>query len=577
MAEIDADQRLNVWSTSQIPYMARGAICLALGLPPSRVRVMAPRLGGGFGSKENVYPEEIIVPAVAMMLGRKVRWLEDRREHFTASVHAREETVQVEASVDVDGNITAIKLDCITDIGAAFTVVGNTVTTLMGAMIRGPYRVPGLDARMRSVVTNKVPLNVFRGAGHPQAVLIMERLLDLAAERLGLDRAEIRRRNLLSPEELPLDRSATDCIGARRIVYDEGRYETCFAMALEQAGYAGIAAEKKAARARGKALGIGFSNHVEMTAIGPHEEARVMLGPQGRIIVFSPIVPMGQGSEITQRQIVADELGIPIEQIDIRFGNTDDLTDAVGAFASRGAAIGGAVIRLAARGLKDAIIDRYAQVTNASRQDLEWTRDGLTGPFLANSPATLPEISARLGVRDAGSSVEATFRLNDIKPSYSYAAHVAIVEIDLETLKISIPRYAVAHDCGTVINPLLVEGQIVGGVIQGLGGLLREHLRYDDVGRLLTSRLMDYVLPGVSDVPSDFRLGHIETPSSFAPFNVRGVGEGGVTGCYGAIATAMADALAEHGVTIAGSGPYSPSFLFGLLADPEKPGPMGPK
>jgi carbon-monoxide dehydrogenase large subunit len=561
------DGRLHVWCTTQIPHATRNAIATSLGIPRDQIHVIAPRLGGGFGSKENVYPEEILVPKIAAMLRRPLRWLEDRREHFVASVHAREESVAVEAAVTRDGLITAIKLDCLADIGAAFATVTNTVPTLLGAMVRGPYRVPALDARLSSVVTNKVPLNVFRGAGHPQAVLVMERLLDVAADALQIDRAEIRRRNLLRPEELPLERHALDCIGARRIIYDEGDYPRCFEMALSEAEYSNFERERASAKERGKYLGIGLSNHVEMTAIGPYEDARVALGADGRVTVFSPMVPMGQGPETIQRQIVADELGLPIASIDIRFGSTDDLSDAMGAFASRGAAIGGAVVRMAASKLKEKILDRLTEQLNCRRSDLTWQSGGVSSPFLSNGHITLDGIASRLWGGSDGLRIEALARIEDIKPSYSYATHIAVVEIDTETFEISIPRYVVAHDCGAMINPLLVEGQIVGGVVQGLGGILREHLAYDKGGRLLTTRLMDYVLPGVTDLPVDFRLSHLETPSSFAPNNVRGVGEGGVTGCLAAIATGVADALRSSGVRNPGYGPFLPHHILRMLSE----------
>ena len=562
MAAIAAeDGRLLVWSSSQIPQMTRGVIAAALGIPKDMVRVIAPRLGGGFGCKENIYPEELIIPKVAVLLQKRLRWLEDRREHFTSATHAREERVAVQAAVTNDGIISAIKLHCTTDIGAAFAMVTNTVTTMMGAMIRGSYRVPSLDARMCSVVTNKVPLNVFRGAGHPQGVLVMEHLLDMAAEKLQIDRVHIRRINLVQPEELPLDRNASDSLGAKRIIYDEGDYPTCFEMAVSDSGYEMFEAERAAALKRGKYLGIGFSNHVEQTAVGPYEDARVSLDLNGRMTVFSPVVAMGQGTEITLRQIAADEIGLDIEAIEIKFGNSDDLPDAIGAFASRGTAIGGSAVRQATRALKHALLDRLAAQLNCGREDLYWSEEGIDGPFLTDGPISVKTGLARLA-SSSSSAIEEAFRVENIAATYSYASHVAIVEIDVETWKISVPRYIVAHDCGTVINPLLVEGQIVGGVVQGLGGLLREHLLYSKDGQLIPRGLMDYVLPGISDMPRDFRLHHLETPSSVAQFGVRGVGEGGVTGCYGAIATAVSDALRACNIRSMGSGPFKPDRLF---------------
>jgi aerobic carbon-monoxide dehydrogenase large subunit len=555
------DGRLLVWSTSQIPQITRGVLSFALGLPKESIRVTAPRLGGGFGCKENIYPEEIIIPKIADMLKRPVRWLEDRREHFISATHAREETVDVQAAVDPDGNITAIRLQCTTDIGSAFAIVTNTVTTMMGAMVRGPYRVPSLDAKMRSVVTNKVPLNVFRGAGHPQGVLVMERLLDIAAERLGIDRAEIRFRNLLRCDELPLDRNESTCLGAKRIIYDEGDYSRCFETAVADFDYASFEKRRSKAAAEGKYLGVGFSNHVEQTAIGPYEDARVRLGLDGQLTVFSPIVPMGQGTEITLRQIAADEIGLPIDAIEIRFGDSDELPDAIGAFASRGAAVGGSAVRQATRALKETVLDRFAEQLNCSRAELVWQDDGIQGPSLTDGPLSLHAVLDQLRTTSA-ETIEAKFRVENIDATYSYAAHVAEVEIDMDTLKIAVPRYVVAHDCGTVINPLLVEGQIVGGVVQGLGGMLRESLAYDAEGKPTCRCLMDYVLPGISDMPRDLRIHHMETPSSLAQFGVRGVGEGGVTGCYGAIATAVAHALGLAGRRFNSSGPYLPSRLF---------------
>jgi hypothetical protein len=384
-----------------------------------------------------------------------------------------------------------------------------------------------------------------------------------AAAKLQIDRVEIRRRNLIAPEELPLDRNVSTCLGARRIVYDEGDYPKCFEMAVAEIDYESIKRKRHTAATRGKYLGIGYSNHVEQTAIGPYEDARVSLDLGGKLTVFSPVVAMGQGTEITLRQIAADEIGFDIGAIEIRFGNTDELPDAIGAFASRGAAIGGSAVRQATRAAKETMLDRLASQMNCRRDELRWESGGIVGPSITDGPLSIEAALARLQLAST-SPIEGKFRLENIEASYSYAAHIALVEIDMETFKISVPQYVVAHDCGTVINPLLVEGQIVGGVVQGLGGMLREHLQYDENGRLNARGLMDYVLPGIGDLPQDFRILHMETPSTIAQFGVRGVGEGGVTGCYGAIATAVADALRTTGANIRGSGPYLPAMLYSL-------------
>jgi carbon-monoxide dehydrogenase large subunit len=566
---IDNGERLHVESCTQLPQVLRSVLAGAFGIGLEKVRVTAPRLGGGFGCKEMVYPEEILVPAVARKLQRPVRWLEDRREHFASAMHAREETIDAEAVVAPDGTIVGLRLTGWANIGAAFGFVGNTPITAMGAMVRGPYRVPNLDARMYSVVTNKTPLNVLRGAGGPQATLVMERLLDEAARGLGMDRAEIRRRNLIQPNELPLDRGRTGFANSHHIIYDEGDYPRCFEAGLNLAEYENFESDRKAAATRGKLRGLGISMYVEITAVGPYETARIALLPDGTILLYSSIMPVGQGSETTQRQLVAEELGVTMEQVAIRQGDTDEVPDAVGTFASRGAAAGGAAGRMAARELVKTILSCFAEVPDCDPSGLRWEGGGVVILGLTQEFIPLSEIPARLaafrGDREPR-RIEARHRIEIPRPSYSYATHIAVVEIDPETGALKIPRYIVAHDCGRIVNPLLVEGQIVGGVVQGIGAVLRENMVYDANGRLQTRALMDYVLPGASDCPADFKLWHMETPTSFNPFGIRGVGEGGSIGAHAAVANAVADALRDYDVAVDGSGPFTPTWIMEALS-----------
>jgi len=567
----DNGERLHVHSATQLPQMLRNILAGALGMGLERIRVTAPRLGGGFGCKEMVYPEEILVPAAARKLQRPTRWLEDRREHFAATTHAREETVDAEAVVSPDGTFVGLRLNGWANIGAAYGFVGNTPITAMGAMVRGPYRVPNLDARMFSVVTNKTPLNVLRGAGGPQAALVMERLLDEAARILEIDRAEIRRRNLIQPGELPLDRGRTGFAGSYRIIYDEGDYPRCFEAGLNLAEYKNSEREREEAAARGKLRGLGISMYVEITAVGPYETARIALLPDGTVLLFSSILPVGQGSETTQRQLVAEELGVAIEQVAIRQGDTDEVSDAVGTFASRGAAVGGAVGRMVARELVKTILNFFAAALPSDPAALRWEGGGVIVLHPDGEFIPLAEIPARLALlrgQPQPEKIEAKYRLEIPKPSYSYATHIAAVEIDPQTGRLEIPRYTVAHDCGKIINPLLVEGQIVGGVVQGIGAALRERLVYDAEGRLLTRAVMDYVLPGACDAPADFRLWHMETPTSFNPFGMRGVGEGGTIGAHAAVANAVADALRDYEVAVDGDGPFTPSWIIEALNSP---------
>jgi len=573
----DNGERLHVESCTQLPQMLRSVLAGAFGIGLERVRVTAPRLGGGFGCKEMVYPEEILVPAVARKLQRPVRWLEDRREHFASTTHAREETVDAEAVVALDGTFVGLRLTGWSNIGAAFGFVGNTPITAMGAMVRGPYRVPNLDAQMFSVVTNKTPLNVLRGAGAPQAALVMERLLDEAARRLGMDRAEIRRRNLIQPNELPLDRGATGFANAYHIIYDEADYPSCLEAGLRLAEYENCENDRKTAAARGKLRGVGISMYVEITAVGPYETARIALQPDGTVLLFSSIMPVGQGSETTQRQLVAEELGVAIEQVAIRQGDTDEVPDAVGTFASRGAASGGAVGRMAARALVKNILECFAVELKCDSADLRWECGGVKLPEPADELIPLSEIPARLASlrRELeNKKIEAKFRIEIPRPSYSYATHVAVVEIDPQTGQLEIPRYVVAHDCGRIVNPLLVDGQIAGGVVQGIGEVLRERLVYDSDGQLQTRAMMDYVLPGASDAPADFKVWHMETPTSFNPFGMRGVGEGGTIGAQAAVANAVADALRDYDIAVDGSGPFTPTWILEVIDRPIRdPGP----
>jgi carbon-monoxide dehydrogenase large subunit len=570
---IDNGERLHVESCTQLPQVLRSVVAGALGLGLNKVRVTAPRLGGGFGCKEMVYPEEILVPAVARKLQRAVRWLEDRREHFSSAAHAREETVDAEAVVAPNGTFVGLRLSGWANIGAAFGYVGNTPITAMGAMVRGPYRVPNLDAKMFSVVTNKTPLNVLRGAGAPQAALVMERLLDEAARILKIDRAEIRRRNLIQPNELPLDRGRTGFANSYHIIYDEGDYPRCLEAGLNLAEYESFERSREQVAARGKLCGIGIAMYVEITAVGPYETARIVLLPDGTVLLFSSIMPVGQGSETAQRQIIAEELGVAMDQVAIRQGDTDEVPDAVGTFASRGAAVGGAAGRMVARELLKTILNCFGEELDRDPATLLWENGGVLIPEPAGEFIPLAEIPARLaslrGILQA-ESIEARYRIEILRPSYSYAAHIAVVEIDPQTGGLNIPRYVVAHDCGKVINPLLVEGQIVGGVVQGIGAVLREKIVYDKDGQLQTRALMDYVLPGASDTPEDFKLWHMETPTSFNPFGMRGVGEGGTIGAHAAMANAMADALRDYNVAVDGSGPFTPSWIMEALSRPAR-------
>ena len=557
--------RYVVHSSTQIPQVLRDELARLSGLPRERLRVIAPAVGGGFGAKEAIYPEEILVLIAAMRFGFPVCWTEDRVESFAATVHGRQERVTVRAAVDDAGIVTAIEVDCLADIGAAYSLLSNTPGAAI-ATLRGPYRIPNFRSHASSVVTNKPPLNVYRGAGYPQATLAMERMMDLAAARLGIDRAEMRRRNLLTPDELPADRGIS-YPGCRSAVFDSGDFPACLESTLDAIGYAKFAARRAAAPA-GQAIGLGMSFVVEMTASGPAEPAQVRLREDGKLELLSGITAIGQGSETTLVQVLADHLGIPEEDIVFCGGDTDEAPDAPGTFASRGATMGGNAACAAGNSLIDKARRLLAELAGLPLERIGWERGGLVGPGLptADEPMTLQTLSrlARLAGVDPLRRLDAHAVFQDSGIAYASGCHAAIVTIDTATGIVKVVDYAVTHDCGRIANPMLVDGQIMGGVVQGLGAALFEELVFDAGGLPLTRGFGEYVLPTAATVPT-FALGHLETPSPLNPLGMKGAGEAGCTGAAAAIVNAIADALASFGTGPLGAGPFSPARVRDLL------------
>lgn len=554
--------RFLLYSSTQIPQLLRQEAARILGMDAACLRVRAPRIGGGFGTKEAIYPEEILALLAARHFHRAIFWAEDRQEHFQASFQAREETVTVRAAVDAQGIVLAMDADCQADIGAAYGLLSNTPGAAM-ATLRGPYRIPHFRSRSRSFVTNKPPLNVYRGAGYPQATLAMERIMDLAARRLNLDPAEIRRRNLLQPEEFPVDRGIS-YPGCGPVIFDSGNYPACLEATLEAIGYADFPA-RRASAGPDLCLGLGLAFVVEMTASGPAEPARLRVTEEGRIELLSGVTPIGQGTETTLAQILADRLGVSPDLIDVRTGDTDEQPDAPGTFASRGATMGGNAACLAGDELMRAARTALAALRGVPPADISWQNGLLLQSGGANEGVSLRDLVARTG--RAALDVRATFPDNGI--SYANGCHAAVVEIDRGTGAVRVLDYAVTHDCGRVANPLLVDGQIMGGVVQGLGATLFEGLRFDTMGQPLTQGLWDYILPSAATSPR-FALRHRETPSPLNPLGMKGAGEAGCTGAGAAIVNAIADALAPFGIPVRGSGPFTPEHCFHLL-NPSSP------
>jgi carbon-monoxide dehydrogenase large subunit len=573
IARLEPDTgRYLVHSSTQIPQLLRDELACISGLPRDRVRVIAPAIGGGFGAKEAIYPEEILVLLAAMRFGMPVCWTEDRAESFSATVQGREERLSVRAALDDHGIMTAIEVDCLADIGGACALLSNTPGAAV-ATLRGPYRIPNFRSRARSVVTNKTPLNVYRGAGYPQATLAMERMMDLAAARIGLDRAEIRRRNLLHSDEFPVDRGV-GYPGCARIVLDSGDFPACLDSTLDAIGYAGFQT-RRAAAGPGEALGLGLSFVVEMTGIGPAEPARLRLKADGRLELLSGITPIGQGSETTIVQILADHLGLPEDTIVFRGGDTDEAPDAPGTFASRGATMGGNAACAAGNAFLLQARRLFAELRGVSVESIVWENGGLIERDSTSEVMTLQHLSqlALSAGIDATQRLDARAVFEDAGIAHASGCHAAVVTVDVATGIVRVLDYAVTHDCGRIANPLLVDGQIMGGVVQGLGAALFEELLYDAEGLPRARGFGDYVLPTAATAPH-FVLRHIETPSPLNPLGMKGAGEAGCTGAAAAIVNALSDALGPFGV-VPDCGPFSPAHVRELLrnAKPQEASP----
>jgi carbon-monoxide dehydrogenase large subunit len=550
-------------SSTQVPQLLRDELVRLTALDPADLRVVAPVIGGGFGAKEAIYPEEVLVLLAAIRFGLPVCWTEDRVEAFSATAQGREERLTVRAALDRQGVVTALDADCLADIGAAYQLLSNTSGAAV-ATLRGPYRIPNFRCVARSIVTNKTPLNVYRGAGYPQATLAMERIMDLAAQKLGLDRAEIRRRNLLQPTEFPVDRGV-GYPGCPRVVFDSGDFPAVLESTLEAIGYERFPA-RRAAPAPGEVLGLGLAFVVEITATGPAEPARLTLGANGTLVLHSGITPIGQGSETTLVQILASHLGLPEDDIAFCGGDSDAVPDGGGSFASRGATMGGNAACAAGTVFASKSRALLARLRGVPPDTVIWDQGSLREQGRDLPPVTLRELLAlaqAAGV-DAAASLDSRGVFEDAGASYASGCHAAVVAIDVATGVVRVLDYAVTHDCGRIANPLLVDGQIMGGVVQGLGAALFEELLYDEEGRPLARGFGDYVLPSAATVPR-FVLRHLETPSPLNPLGMKGAGEAGCTGAAAAIVNAIADALHPLGVAAPLRGAFSPARIRALL------------
>ncbi|MCB9136962.1 MAG: xanthine dehydrogenase family protein molybdopterin-binding subunit [Caldilineaceae bacterium] len=564
-------ERLTMWDTTQAPVVIRNGIAAMLGLSEMQVRVIAPFIGGGFGPKIMMfYPEEVLMPWISMRLNRPVKWIEDRQENFFATTQERGQIHESEIAVAEDGRVLGVKDVFLHDAGA-YAPYGLTVALNSQCTLLGQYDVPHYHTEFRSVFTNKPIVTPYRGAGRQHGVFVMERLLDLAAKELGMDRVEIRRRNLIPPEKFPYNNEIIYQDFAP-LVYDSGNYGPALDKALELIGYRRfIDEEQPRLRAEGRYVGLGLVTYVEGTGIGPYEGAKVTVETSGRVSVASGIGTQGQGHFTSFAQIVADQLGVGVGDVRLVTGDTAEFYWGAGTFASRGAVVAGNAINAAALAVRKKILQKASEELEIDQDDLELADGAVRVKGVPASAIKLGDLAARAnptrGAVKPGTEpgLEATDYFGPERGATASGVHAMIVEVDPETMLIDIRRYVVVHDCGRVINPMILEGQIHGGVAQGIGNAFYEQLVWDKNGQLLNASFMDYLLP-TADVMPIIETDHMETPSPLNPLGIKGAGEAGAIPVGPLFAQALEDALSPLGVEIL-EIPLSPNRLFELVND----------
>jgi carbon-monoxide dehydrogenase large subunit len=575
VAQWDAGaERLTVWDTTQAPIAIRNGLAAMLGLSERQVRVVAPFIGGGFGPKIMLfYPDEVLIPWAALKLGRPVKWIEDRGEHFFATTHERGQVHDAELAVDRDGRILGVKDVFLHDTGA-YDPYGLTVPINSQCTALGPYVVPNYDSAFTAVFTHKPIVTPYRGAGRQHGVFVIERLLDLAARELGLDRAEIRRRNLIPKDAFPYDNEII-YQDFTRLGYDSGDYAPMLAQALERIGWEPfVRDEQPRLRAAGKRVGIGVVCYVEGTGIGPYEGAKVQVQTSGKVSLLTGIGTQGQGHFTSFAQIVADQVGVAVGDVEVITGDTDQFYWGAGTFASRGAVVAGNAVNEAALAVRKKILKIAAEHFECAEGDLAIADGAVAIAGVPGRSIKLGELAVHAnpmrGAVAPGTEpgLEATRYFGPESGATAAGVHAMIVEVDPETMIPAIRKYVVVHDCGTVINPMIVEGQVLGGVAQGIGNAFYEQLVFDGEGQLLNATLADYLLPTALDVPR-IELGHTVTPSPLNPLGIKGVGEAGAIPVGPLFAQALEDALElpARGKEL-NEIPLSPCRLWELAGSP---------
>ena len=562
-----ADKKLTMWSSTQLPHVLRNYLAEQLGLLQYQLRVIAPEVGGGFGCKQDIYPEEALVAFAAMQTGHPVKWIEDRSESFTATIHGRGQVDYIEACCYEGWQGNGLKVHVISDLGSYlqfFTDIIALALTL--PMVDGCYDIPFTYTALDLVFTNKTPTDAYRGAGRPEATYLIEHAMNLVARELGKDPAEVRLTNFIKPESFPHKLSA----GA---TYDSGEYATALEKAMRLIDYQGLRADQAQKRAEGKLVGMGLCTYVEICGLGPKgstpygafESARVRVEQTGTVMVYTGISPHGQGSETTFAQIVSDDFGIPIEKVMILHGDTDSTPEGRGTYASRSTPVGGAALFTALQRLKEKMKNIAASLLEASASDVTLEEGKF---FVTGSPqksVTFEEVALTANTSNSLApgiepGLETTAFFEPENFTFPFGTHICTVEIDKDTGEMEITRYVAVDDCGRQLNPMIVAGQVHGGIAQGIGQALYEGVIYGEDGQLLTGSLMDYALPLSSGLP-DFELDHTVTVTPVNPLGVKGVGEAGTIGSTPAIAAAVADALGVAYIEM----PFRPEKLWKII------------
>ena len=561
-------QRLTIWDTTQAPIPVRNGLAAMLGLSEHQVRLVTPFIGGGFGPKIMMfYPEEVLIPWLALKLERPIKWIEDRAENFLATTQERGQIHDAEIALTRDGRILGVKDSFLHDTGA-YDPYGLTVPLNSQCTLMGPYRVPNYQSEFRAVFTNKTIVTPYRGAGRQHGVFVIERLLDLAARELGLDRLEIRRRNFLRPDEFPHDHVIIYQDFAP-LYYDSGNYAPVLDQTLERIGWERFLKEEQPRlRAAGKHVGIGVVSYVEGTGIGPFEGARVQVQTGGKVTVVTGIGTQGQGHFTVLAQIAAEQLGVAVDDVDVVTGDSDQFHWGTGTFASRGAVVAGNATNEAAKAVREKAVRLAAEALEAPEAEIELAQGQARVKGQPQRAIALGELARRAnpmrGAVKPGTEpgLEATRYFGPYRGATASGCHACILEVDPETMQVKVQKYVVVHDCGRVLNPLLVDGQVHGGVAQGIGNAWFEQLVYDDNGQLLNASFMDFLLPTALDVPR-VEVGHEETVSPLNELGTKGAGEAGAIPVGALFAQALEDALAIPGLELL-EIPLSPSRLWEL-------------